>query len=124
MTGICELLVQRALGSGRAGVRAAVVSSCRCIYPPARRCTFAVGSRMIRRGGANIWVTNGRNGIMGGTIGIATAAPAPAPLPAYQRQYSGDRYPKAERQSALQNQNYRYQPHEQVARPGIPNATR
>jgi len=44
------------------------------------------------------------------------SAPAPAPLPVYQRQYSGDRYPKADRQSALQNQNYRYQPHDSVAR--------
>jgi hypothetical protein len=34
----------------------------------------------------------------------------PAPLPAYQRQYSGNRYPqKEEQQHELQNQNYRYQ---------------
>lgn len=44
------------------------------------------------------------------------SVPAPAPLPAYQRQYSGDRYPKPDRQSALQNQNYRYQPRDPVAR--------
>jgi hypothetical protein len=44
------------------------------------------------------------------------SVPAPAPLPVYQRQYSGDRYPKAERQSALRNQNYRYQPHDPAAR--------
>ncbi|HVB48040.1 MAG TPA: hypothetical protein VNF69_06575 [Burkholderiales bacterium] len=45
------------------------------------------------------------------------AAPAPAPLPAYQRQYSGNRYPRAEqRQQELQNRNYRYQPREPVVR--------
>ena len=39
------------------------------------------------------------------------AAPAPAPLPAYQRQYSGDRYPRqVERQQELQKQHYRYKP--------------
>lgn len=39
------------------------------------------------------------------------SAPAPAPLPAYQRQYSGERYPRQiEQQQAIHNQNYRYQP--------------
>ncbi len=42
------------------------------------------------------------------------SVPAPAPLPTYQRQYSGNKYPRAEQQQALQNQNYRYQPHEAV----------
>jgi len=41
-----------------------------------------------------------------------SSAPAPAPLPAYQRQYSGARYPHPEQQQALQSQNYRYQPHD------------
>ena len=44
------------------------------------------------------------------------SAPAPAPLPLYQRQYSGDRYPGLDQQRALQSQNYRYQPHDAVAR--------
>ncbi len=44
------------------------------------------------------------------------AAPAPAPLPAYQRQYSGNRYPAAAQQRALQSQNYRYQPQDAVVR--------
>ncbi len=44
------------------------------------------------------------------------AVPAPAPLPAYQRQYSGNRYPAAAQQWALQNQNYRYQPQDAVVR--------
>ena len=44
------------------------------------------------------------------------AAPAPAPLPAYQRQYSGDRYPRAEQQPALQGRNYRYQPRDAEVR--------
>jgi len=45
-----------------------------------------------------------------------SSAPAPAPLPAYQRQYSGDRYPRVEQQSALHSQNYRYQPRDTVVR--------
>jgi hypothetical protein len=40
------------------------------------------------------------------------SAPAPAPLPVYQRQYSGDRYPRVEQQPVLQAQNYRYPPHD------------
>jgi hypothetical protein len=40
--------------------------------------------------------------------------PAPAPLPAYQRQYSGNRYPQAEQQQALHSRNYRYQPRDAV----------
>jgi hypothetical protein len=43
------------------------------------------------------------------------SVPAPAPLPTYQRQYSGDRYPRApEQQVTIRAQNYRYQPHEAV----------
>jgi hypothetical protein len=38
------------------------------------------------------------------------AVSAPAPLPAYQRQYSGNRYPQTEQQQQLHGQNYRYQP--------------
>jgi hypothetical protein len=45
-----------------------------------------------------------------------SSAPAPAPLPIYQRQYSGDRYPRAEQQQALHSQNYRYQPRTAVVR--------
>jgi hypothetical protein len=45
-----------------------------------------------------------------------SSAPAPAPLPVYQRQYSGDRYPQAEQQRALHDQNYRYQPRDAVVR--------
>ena len=45
------------------------------------------------------------------------SAPAPAPLPLYQRQYSGDRYPRAvDQQQALQGQRYRYQPRDTVVR--------
>ena len=45
------------------------------------------------------------------------SAPAPAPLPVYQRQYSGDRYPRrVEQQQTLRNQNYRYQPRDTVVR--------
>jgi hypothetical protein len=44
------------------------------------------------------------------------SAPAPAPLPTYQRQYSGNKYPQATQQATIQNQNYRYQPTDAVAR--------
>lgn len=45
------------------------------------------------------------------------SAPRAAPLPAYQKQYSGDRYPQAEeRQHAIRSENYRYQPSEEVTR--------
>jgi hypothetical protein len=44
------------------------------------------------------------------------AAPAPAPLPVYQRQYSGDRYPRVEQQQSLQGRNYRYQPRDAEVR--------
>lgn len=44
-------------------------------------------------------------------------APAPAPLPVYQRQYSGERYPRqAEQQQQLRQQKYRYQPRDPVVR--------
>jgi hypothetical protein len=43
------------------------------------------------------------------------SAPAPAPLPAYQRHYSGDRYPRAvEQQHTIRSEYYRYQPREPV----------
>lgn len=42
------------------------------------------------------------------------SVPPPAPLPAYQRQYSGNRYPNVQQQQVLQSQNYRYQPHNAV----------
>ena len=46
-----------------------------------------------------------------------SSAPAPAPLPVYQRQYSGDRYPRAtQEQAAIQTRSYRYQPREAVVR--------
>jgi len=43
-----------------------------------------------------------------------SSVPSPAPLPAYQRQYSGTRYPQVEQQQVLQSQNYRYQPRDTV----------
>lgn len=43
--------------------------------------------------------------------------PAPAPLPAYQRQYSGDRYPRqVEQQRELHQKNYRFQPRDPEVR--------
>ena len=41
--------------------------------------------------------------------------PRPAPLPAYQRHYGGERYPRAvDRQQELHDKNYRYQPRDNV----------
>ncbi len=52
------------------------------------------------------------------------AAPVPAPLPIYQRQYSGDRYPRAaEQQNAIRSGNYRYHPRETVTRQHFQQAT-
>jgi hypothetical protein len=42
------------------------------------------------------------------------AAPPPAPLPAYQRQYSRDQYPRQEQQRELQQERYRYEPRDPV----------
>ncbi|HTD04570.1 hypothetical protein [Undibacterium sp.] len=44
------------------------------------------------------------------------SAPSRAPLPVYQRQYAGNRYPRAEQQQALRAQNYRYQPRDALVR--------
>ncbi len=44
------------------------------------------------------------------------SVPAPAPLPSYQRQYSGERYPRVEQQQQLRNEKYRYQPHDSQVR--------
>jgi hypothetical protein len=45
------------------------------------------------------------------------SAPTPAPLPVYQRQYSGDRYPRqVEQQRTLRSQHYRYQPRDTIVR--------
>lgn len=45
------------------------------------------------------------------------AVPRAAPLPLYQRQYSGNRYPRAaERQHAIRSEKYRYQPRDPVTR--------
>ena len=41
-------------------------------------------------------------------------APAPAPLPAYQRQYTRERYPVVEQQYVIQSRNYRYEPRDPV----------
>jgi hypothetical protein len=44
------------------------------------------------------------------------SAPARAPLPTYQRQYSGDRYPRVEQQQTLRSNQYRYQPRDAIVR--------
>jgi hypothetical protein len=45
------------------------------------------------------------------------SAPARAPLPLYQRQYSGDRYPRqVEQQQMLRREHYRYQPRDKAVR--------
>ena len=44
------------------------------------------------------------------------SAPRPAPLPVYQRKYTGDRYPQAERQQDMHSRQYRYQPRDAQVR--------
>lgn len=45
------------------------------------------------------------------------SAPEPAPLPSYQRDYSGDRYPRdVSRQQRIRADNYRFEPRERVSR--------
>lgn len=41
-------------------------------------------------------------------------APSAAPLPTYQRNYQGNRYPRAEQQARERDRNYRYQPRDNV----------
>ncbi len=51
------------------------------------------------------------------------AAPPPAPLPSYQRQYSGERYPRVEQQQQdLHGRNYRYQARDADVRPQRPES--
>jgi hypothetical protein len=40
----------------------------------------------------------------------------PAPLPVYQREYSGDRYPKADKEGELHTKHYPYRPRNRVVR--------
>ncbi len=44
------------------------------------------------------------------------SAPRPAPLPVYQKKYTGDRYPQAERQQDIRSRQYRYQPRDAQVR--------
>jgi len=44
------------------------------------------------------------------------SAPRPAPLPVYQKKYTGDRYPQAERQQDIHSQQYRYLPRDAQVR--------
>ena len=60
----------------------------------------------------NTWYTRHR----GWDSWNRSAVPAPAPLPVYQRQYSGNRYPRAEQQVTLQTRNYRYSPRDATVR--------
>lgn len=47
------------------------------------------------------------------------SVPPPAPLPVYQREYSGDRYPRREQQQELRDRHYRYQPRDTIVRERI-----
>jgi len=40
----------------------------------------------------------------------------PAPLPTYQKEYSGDRYPRVDKQPTLHREKYRYHPKNRVVR--------
>jgi len=51
-----------------------------------------------------------------------SAVPRRAPLPTYQREYRGDRYPRAEQQHRLQSKSYHYQPRDKVVRQHLQQA--
>lgn len=44
------------------------------------------------------------------------STPRPAPLPVYQKRYTGDRYPQAERQQDMQSLQYHYRPRDEQVR--------
>ena len=44
------------------------------------------------------------------------SAPRPAPLPVYQRQYTGERYPRVEQQHVIHSEQYRHQPRDKNVR--------
>jgi len=50
------------------------------------------------------------------------SAPAPAPLPAYQRQFAGNRYPSRGEQRTLESRNYHYQPRDRFAQQHVQRA--
>jgi hypothetical protein len=52
------------------------------------------------------------------------SVPRAAPLPAYQRSYSGDRYPAPEQQRSIRSTQYRYAPREDVTRQHFGNPGR
>jgi len=64
----------------------------------------------------SIWGSDWGNRHRGWDRWNRSAVPAAAPLPVYQRQYTGNRYPRVDQQSVIQAQNYRYQPRDPVAR--------
>ena len=45
-----------------------------------------------------------------------SSVPKRAPLPTYQRQYSGEKYPRVEEQHEIRSKQYRYQPREKAVR--------
>lgn len=81
-----------------------------------RRNTFVDGPATNRRVGGSRGVRPGNSNEAIGTDGTDAPPPRPAPLPVYQREFSGSRYPDAERQHALRSEKYRHQPREAVIR--------
>ena len=51
-------------------------------------------------------------------------SPPMAPLPSYQRDYRGDRYPRADEQRGLRDRHYDYRPQDSVARQHFDSAVR
>ncbi len=52
------------------------------------------------------------------------AIPAPAPLPAYQRDYAGERYPRPDYQRVIRSEHYRYQSRDNMVRRHEPGPQR
>ena len=59
--------------------------------------------------------SNDRNDRGQQSSGDRRRVPDPAPVPSYQRDYSGERYPRdSNRQDDIRSQNYRYEPREPI----------
>lgn len=111
-----EFLVQRALGAGGPRGRAGVCPADTVRYyrhPPASWAGWR--SDAPPRWGER-WGHEWEQRRSGWDQWDRRTVQAPAPLPVYQRQYSGNRYPRVEQQQALQREKYRYQPQDPVVR--------
>ena len=111
-----KLLVQRALDARRPRGYPALRPACAGALLPATSVYFHGWRSDAPPHWGEHWGNSWEQRRSGWDVWDRRAVPPPAPLPVYQRQYSGNRYPRVEQQQALQTQNYRYQPQDDVVR--------